>query len=46
MDIYACESTPLATVALGSLPRAAVVYELSPLAAVIYLGPYSSHCLV
>ena len=45
-DLYTCESTPLAAVALGSPPRAPVVYESSPLAAVIYLGPYSSHCLV
>ena len=38
-------STPLAAVALGSPPRAAVIDVTSPLAAVICVGPYSSQCL-
>ena len=38
-------STPLAAVAFGSPPRAAVIDVTSPLAAVICVGPYSSQCL-
>ena len=45
VDVHACESTPLAAITIGSPPRAAVVDDSSPLAAVIYLGPDSSHCL-
>ena len=46
IDIYACEMTPLAAVALESPPRAAVVYDSSPLAAVIILDHIRPTCLV
>ena len=46
VDAYAFETTPLAAVALGSPPRAAVVYDLSPLAAVIILDHIRPTCLV
>ena len=45
VDVHACESMPLAARTIGSPPRAAVVDDSSPLAAVICVGPYSSHCL-
>ena len=38
-------SMPLAAIAFGSPPRAAVIDVTSPLAAVVDVGPYSSQCL-